>query len=496
MPLPRFAWRPLVALAAVFAAVLTVLSPRYGFHRDELYFLVAGKHLAAGYVDQPPLTPLLARVSTAVFGESPAGLRVVATLTGVAVVLLVALVARELGGGRGAQVAAALCTAVSVFFVATAHMVSTATFDVLAWVAAGWLVLRVLRTGNGRWWLAVGAVAGVSLLNKYLVVLLFGCLAVALLAVGPRQVLRTWWLPAGIVLALLIAAPNLVWQATHGWPQLTVAAGISSDDGTENRLFFLPGQILYISPGFVPIWIAGIVRLLRDPALRWARSMALTYPVLAVAVLVTGGKAYYLLPILLILLAAGVPPVLTWLGRGRLVLRRALAGFVLVTAALATATGSLPVLPAAALDDAGILAMNPESGEQVGWDALARTVGTAWREIPADRRAGAVVFTQNYGQAGAIAHYGPALGLPQPYSGHMSFHDWGPPPDTARGPVLLVVQAGDGGRSTDPFTDCRTVARNDNGLGLDNEEQGALVLRCDGPHEPWSRLWPDLRRYY
>ncbi|MGH3906056.1 MAG: hypothetical protein ACRDTE_18020 [Pseudonocardiaceae bacterium] len=105
-----------------------------------------------------------------------------------------------------------------------------------------------------------------------------------------------------------------------------------------------------------------------------------------------------------------------------------------------------------------------------------------------------MIFTRNYGQAGAIERYGPARGLPRPYSGHMSYADWGPPPDAMTGPVLLV------GRFTDAherhtFRDCRVLARNDNGAGLDNGEQGTPIALCTRQAAPWSTLWPTLRHY-
>src|SRR5690606_36417652 len=165
----------------------------------------------------------IAKVSTALFGDTPMGLRVASTVAAVATIVLIAAIARECGAGRRGQLIAACSAAVSGMLLVVSHMVSTATFDLSAWVALGWLVLRTLRTRDVRWWLDIGPVAGLALLNKYLVVLLFIAVLVGLSAVGPRSVLRSRWLPVGVLLALIVAGPNLWWQAAHGWPQLTVA---------------------------------------------------------------------------------------------------------------------------------------------------------------------------------------------------------------------------------------------------------------------------------
>jgi 4-amino-4-deoxy-L-arabinose transferase-like glycosyltransferase len=484
----EFAAVPVTIVVIGVAAVLTALSPRYGFHRDELYFLVAGGHPAWGYVDQPPLTPLVARAATAIFGNTPAGLRVASTLACAVTVFVVALVGRELGGGRRAQVFAALTAAASGFVLAVGHMVSTATFDLLAWVVIAWLALRLLRTGDGRWWLALGAAVGLATLNKYLVGLLVVSLLVGVLLVGPRDVLRSRWLVGGVVIAAVVAGPNLWWQATHGWPQLTVAGGISSDDGVENRVLFVPMQIAYLSPLFVPVWIAGIRRLWRDLDLRWARPVVLAYPVLCVLVVASGGKPYYALPLLLVLTAAGCEPLARWTrGRGR-VATVTVAG---VVAVVMSALITLPVLPADSLSV--VNGVNAEQSEQIGWPAFTSAVAAQWSAIPAASRSRAVILTENYGEAGALARYGPAHGLPAPYSGHMSNADWGPPPDSANGPVLVVHQSGDIGPH---FTGCREVGRVNTGRNVDNQEQGAHITLCAGTAKPWSALWPSLRRYY
>ncbi|GAA0440462.1 glycosyltransferase family 39 protein [Acrocarpospora corrugata] len=460
------------------------MSSRYGFHRDELYFMVAGDHPDWGYVDQPPLTPLLARASTALLGDTPFALRVVATLLCVATVVTVALIARELGGDRRTQSVAACCAATSAIVLGLGHLLATATFDMFAWLLISLLTLRLLRTGDGRWFLAIGVAIGVGMENKQLMALLVVSLFAALLLAGPRHVLRTRWLPIGALVALVIAAPNLIWSAAHGWPQFAVAAGISEHDGDENRSMFLPLLIVQLSPIFVPIWVAGLIRLWRDPSIRWARLFPVATFLLVAIVQFTGGKSYYVLPLLLVAMAAGVAPIAGWARPPVLVSAVAVAAVVNVVIALPVLPPSLAGFPNA---------LNGEVGEQIGWPEFAGSVAGAWNQIPEPDRARAVIFAQNYGEAAAIARYGPGHGLPHAYSGHMSYADWGPPPDTANGPVLLI-HAAENRRLASRFTDCRLLGAVDTGYDLDNQVGEQVVQLCGAAPVPWSTLWPILRR--
>ncbi|MEV7097442.1 glycosyltransferase family 39 protein [Amycolatopsis sp. NPDC051045] len=490
--LPRFAALPVGIVVAVQAVVLTALSGRYGFHRDELYFVAAGRRPDWGYVDQPPITPWLARASTALFGETPAGLRVAATLLGMATVLVVALIAREFGGDRGGQLFTAIATALSSYVLVVSHMLATNSADVLLWSLIALSGLRLLRTGDGRWWLAVGAAAGLGLANKWLVLLLLSGLGVGVVVAGPRRVLRTWWLAAGAGIAVVLAAPVVLWQASHGWPLLTVAGGISEDDGAENRVLFVPMQLVLLSPVLVPVWIAGLVRPWREPGLRWARPLAIAYPVVCAELLVVGGKPYYSVPLLLPLVALGAEPVLRWLGRGGAG-RRVFTGAAAAVGVAVSVLIGLPVVPAAALNGP-LLAMNKEPGEQVGWPEFARTVAGAWARIPDIERDTAVILAGNYGEAGALERYGPEHGLPPAYSPHMSFADWGPPPDRLVGPVLLVGRIERGSPAARLITGCRPVAKHHNAEGVDNDEEGVVLSLCTLTR-PWSQAWPELRHF-
>ena len=240
--LPLFAWRPLLAVSGALAALEIEVSGRYGYHRDELYFVQAGEHLAWGYPDQPPLAPVVARLVGVLAPHSLVGLRILPALAAAAVVLFTGLIARELGGGRASQLLAAACMAVSAVLLLVGHTFGTTIIDLFAWTAICAVAARVLRGGDPRWWLVLGGIVGLALLNKTLVAALPLALLVGVLIGGPRHVLRTLWFPVGVVLAVLIVAPNLWWQATNGWPQLTLSAAIAAGgSGTsESRWLFLP----------------------------------------------------------------------------------------------------------------------------------------------------------------------------------------------------------------------------------------------------------------
>lgn len=480
----RVAWGQVLAVAGTVVAVLVAFSGRYGYHRDELYFLRAGRDLAWGYPDQPPFTPLIARVMDTLAPGSLVALRLPAALATGAIVVLTALIARELGGGRAAQVLAAGCTAVGSIFVITGHWQATTIYDLLAWTALTLLLTRVLQGGDPRLWMAVGAVAGVGLLNKQLVAFLLFGVAVGVLAVGPREVLRSRWLWAGAALALALWTPHLLWQAGAGWPALEVASSVAGGNSVsaEPPAAFLPFQLLLVSPVLVPIWLAGLHRLWHEPRLR---CLAVAYPVLAAVFLLTGGKPYYLAGLYPLLLAAGAAPTVRWLKRSRRRTPVLVSGLAL--SAAVSATIGLPVVPVDRLGGSPVLALNEDAGETVGWPALVRTVAGVREGLGGE----AVVLTFNYGEAGAIDRFGPALGLPAAYSGHNAYADWGPPPEED----LPVVAVGLRREQLDRwFAACELAARIDNGVGVDNEEQGAPVHVCRERRRAWADLWPQIRR--
>jgi 4-amino-4-deoxy-L-arabinose transferase-like glycosyltransferase len=476
-PGPR-TWSPWIVGGAL-AVVLLAYAGRYGYHRDELYFLILGHRLDWGYVDQGPLAPLIARLADTVAPDSLVALRTASALFSAVTVVLVAAIARELGGSRQAQLLAALIAAVSSMVLAAGHLHTTATFDI-----------TTLRTGDTRLMLAAGAVAGVALLNKYLIAGFAVALLGAVLIAGPRRWLRDPWVLGGAVLALLIWLPNLLWQARNGWPQLEMAESLSTGEDTSygGRLVFVALQFVLISPFLVPVCVAGAVALFRRPQWRPYRAIGWAWALVTVGFLLIGGKGYYTAPLLLVLAAAGSVPTVEWWNQGRAALRRGLVVAAVVLSGLVDAVLWLPILPPDGLPDA-IVAVNYDAGETIGWPEFADSLARVQRSLPTEPDR-AIILTANYGEAGAVVRYGPERGLPRAYSGHNSMARFGPPPN--RADVVIAV----GYREATLrrlFAEVEPAGRIDLNNDIDNDENGGRIWVCGAPREPWPQLWDRIR---
>jgi 4-amino-4-deoxy-L-arabinose transferase-like glycosyltransferase len=483
------AWSLVLPVAVAEVLLLVATANRYGYHRDELYFRIAARHPAWGYDDQPALTPMLGRFSEWAFGGDPRGLRMLSAVAIGLVVVLVALIARELGAGRAGQIVAALGTAASGAAMAVGHLLSTTTFDVLLWVALVYVVVRILGGGDERQWLLVGLTVGIGLENKHLILLLVLALACGCLLARRWELARSPWLWAGAALAVALWLPNVLWQARHGWPQLELAAKIAEEEAAANRIELLPLQFLLIGPLLAPLWLGGLWWLLRRAEARPYRPLGLAYVVLLAIALLIGAKPYYTMGLLLALLGAGGVVAERWLRdrRGR----RVVLGAAIAVSAVVAALITLPLVPAKDVHATPIPDINEDAIETIGWPTFAASVARVWNELPESARSTAVVYASNYGEAGAIARYGPALGIPRAYSGHNAFWRFGRPPDGAR-PVIVVGYHHPESLRGD-FSDCVLSARIDNGVDLDNEEQGAAIWTCASTADAWSTLWPRLR---
>jgi 4-amino-4-deoxy-L-arabinose transferase-like glycosyltransferase len=465
--------------AAAFGAEMAV-SARYGYHRDELYFLAAGRHLSAGYVDQPALTPLLARLDAAITGNTLVGLRALGALGLGAMVVLTGSMARQLGASGRAQVLAALATACCAEYLGGLHLFTTTTPDFVCWTALLWLVVRLLTTGDRRWWLAIGGCAGIAFAAKWNIGFLLAGLGIGLLATPTaRPLLRSRYLVVAIAAIAALAAPDLAWQAAHGWPNLPVFQRLHGEAG-HNRLVYWPGQAIYTSIVLIPLWIRGLLWSLRSPRLR-PTGMAVIFVLLGQFVL--GGKPYYPGGGYTFLFAAGVLglPRVTAMSFARTGLAGALAS-----------VAALPVLPVTALAGGPVLAINEDLAEQVAWPQEVALVARVYASLPTSERSRTALLAGNYGEAGAIDRYGAQFALPEAFSGHNSFWLWGPPP--ARDTTVVAIGV-DPAELRREFRFVRLAARWDNGLGVPDQEQGTQVYVATGLRVPWATAWPAFRQY-
>jgi Dolichyl-phosphate-mannose-protein mannosyltransferase len=488
--IPRLAW----VIAAVFVAVELVVSDRYGFQQDELYFLVASHHLAFGYVDQPPLAVLLAR-TTDIFGTNPTAIRILPALAGGAIVLIAAKLAALFGAGQGGptgirngRTLAALGTATAPVLLGAAHIGNTTPYDLLAWAVVLLCVATALLRDRPRWWLGAGAAAGVGLENEYLITLLLGGLVAGILLTSAHRRIATPWPWLGGVIALAIWAPNLAWQFANGWPQLTMASALHQQNtSTGNYVAGLPGQLLYTGFLGVPLVIAGFVRLYRTRELRFL-GIAATLVVLYVLAWVPG-KIYYSDGMLPAVIAAGSVPAEHWLADAKRARRRAgLVAAGLVLSVVVVVPNTLPVLPIAILHT---VPPDKTVNDSVGWPQLTATVAAQDAALTRAGEPPTSIYTGAYAEAGALDLYGGRYHLPPVVSAHNSFWTWGP--GAAADTTVLVVDAP--GPLAKHFASCRQLTVWNPPDQVQSDWNDIPVSVCTGPAGSWHALWPYLKHY-
>ena len=481
---PPLAW----LIAAAFVAVELAVSDRYGFQQDELYFIEAGRHLAFGYVDQPPLAPLLTRI-TGLLGVSPTAIRIVPALAGGAIVVAAARFAALFGAGRLGRVLAALATACAPVLLGSDHIANTTPLELLAWAVVLLCVATALLRHRPRWWLGAGAAAGAGLETNNLMVMLLAGVALGILVSGYRSALRTRWPWLGAGLAAVIWAPNVIWQATHGWPQLAMASALHQENSTvADYAGGLPAQVLYAGLLMAPLVIAGFIRLWRTPEVRF---IAVTATLIVVYVLAwVPGKPYYADGVLPAVLAAGAVAAERWTARTRW--PRTLRGIVLAAPVVGMAVllpYTLPVLPVADLHTTH--QANSTLGDTVGWPQLTAAVAGQTADLVRAGQPPTSIFTGYYGEAAALDVLGSAYHLPPVLSGHNAYWMWGPGP--ASDHAVLVVDAL--GQLRPYFASCRLLTTYHAPYGVQNDWTGLQIGVCTGPVAGWRTLWPHLKYY-
>jgi hypothetical protein len=484
---PVLAW----VIAAGFVAVELTLSGRYGFMQDELYFIEAGRHLAFGYVDQPPLTPLVDRIMDLLFGVTPTAVRVVPALAGGAVVVLAARFAALFGAGTLGRVIAALLTACTPVLLSSDHLGNTTPLDLLTWPVVGLCVTMALLRDRPRWWLGGGVAAGIGLQNDNLMLLLLICLALGILASKYRPVLGTPWPWLGAGIAAVLWAPNVVWQATHGWPQLTMASALHQQNSTAgNYISGLPDQAVALGLLAFPLAVVGLVVLWRRPELRFL-AVASTL-IIAYVLAWVPGKGYYTFGIAPELLAAGSVAAERWIARARRSWLRTAAVAALPLVGLVLMPLYLPIVPVTDVHSLPSSAQHLSNvGDTIGWPQLVSAVAAQDAALARAGQPPTSIFTGAYGEAGALDVLGSGSRLPPVLSGHNAYWMWGPGQASDR--TVLVVDAL--GQLRPYFASCRLLATFNPPYHVQNDWTDLQIGVCAGPVAGWKVIWPHLKHY-
>ena len=486
-----------------------VTAGRYGYFRDELYFLDCGRHLDWGYVDCAPLIALYAKIALLLGGSLPV-LRSLAAFAGAARVALTMLLAREFGGGRFSQGLAGLCVLAAPIYVGMDSILTMNGFEALFWMGDVFLLARIVRRGDSRLWVWFGVLAGLGIENKHSTLLFGGAILVALLlSAERRELLRPWiWVGGGI--ALLIFLPNILWQVRHGYPTLEGLENVrrSSKNVVLSPLQFLGQQIFLLHPALLPIWLAGLTSFLFGRRSR-LRVLGWTYLVLLSMMIVLKAKNYYLAPIYPMLFASGAVAVEGWLarrewGRDRLWPKAALAALVLAAGGILV-PAILPILsPEKLLAYQRQLGVAPPKtevrhdgpleqrlGDQFGWEELVADVARIYWALPPEERARTGIFASNYGEAGALNLFGPALGLPPPICAHQNHYFWGPPKPEPEN--LIWLQWGRQGVE-DHCLSVEKVGEHFHPWGM--AEENRPIYLCRGLRHTLAEYWtPDFKHW-
>ena len=484
-----------IALAVVALHVAT--NGKFGFHRDELQVLDDARHMDWGFVAYPSVTPFIERVGLALSGNSLVGLRMFSVLAQAAALIVTGLIARELGGGRLAQVVAALAVAVAPLSLFEGTEFQYTSFDYLWCVLIAYFLIRLLKSENPRWWLAIGAAIGVGMMTKYAMAFFVAGIVGGVALTAARRYLKSPWLWAGVALSVLIFLPNLIWQVRHDFVSFHFLQYIHKRDVGEGRAKgFLRDQFMISTNLFTAqLWIAGLYYFLLEPDGKRYRLFGWMYVIPFALYFFGKGRGYYLASTYPTLLAAGSVLLERWAMTLSRIWSRLVYGVTFAALALGGAFACAIILPLGPISPSNFaLKNNDDLREEIGWTDLAAAVAKVRDSLSPAERASFGIVTGNYGETGALDLYGPSYGLPPVLSGTNTawYRGYGDAP-----PQTLIVVGISRKYVNGHFQECRLAGRNGNPYGIDNEEsrEHPDIFVCGPPVKGWAEFWKDFQRF-
>jgi 4-amino-4-deoxy-L-arabinose transferase-like glycosyltransferase len=482
-----------MAIAAIRFLLHLLTNNQYGFHQDALAFLANGLHLDWGYVAYPPLTPFIGRIGLALFGVSLVGIKSLAALAQCIAMVFTGLMARELGGGRQAQLLAAIAAGIGLMSLIMGTLFQYITFDYLWWVLILYCLIRLIKTDNPRWWLGIGLFIGLGMMTKYTMAFLVISLVVIVFITNLRQHLKSPWLWGGVLLAVLIFLPNLIWQVRHDFITFDFLSYISNRDKLLGRAdgFFTQQLYVNVNPVVLPLAVAGIVFYFSEAGKRY-RALGLIFVLTLLLFAVANGRFYYTAPLYPMLIAAGAVVGEKWRQqRSPSQQRRILAGIgilLFIGAGLGIAL-MLPVAPVHSALWNVTSQVHDNFIDEIGWEELvANTAVIYQKEREAYSSLG--IMAGHYGPASAFQLYGDQYHLPTAISPVNSYwlRGYGENPPDA---VITIAFTADS--LANYFESCRLVGHNQNKYQI--EKPLSEIYLCEGAIGGWETIWPLLKRY-
>lgn len=509
--------RIVFAIAAISFLLQIATAARYGIFRDELYYLDCARHLAWGYVDQPPLIAFLTWLERHIGGDSLYSIRFLPALAGGATAWLAGRFARILGADTFGQAIAALAVFLAPGFLTMSHILTMNAFEPLFWTGAAYLVARIIQSGNQQLWLWFGLLSGVGILNKWSM-LFFGCgIFIGILLTRERRALAQRWIWLGFAIAMLIWLPNVIWNIQHHWPFFELMANVRSSgrDVTRGPISFLIDQAFSMNILSAPLWIAGAIWFFFGRGQKASgensssergryRVLGWTGLFLFVFFIVASGKNYYLFPVYPMLFAAGGAAFSHAASRFARVARPAYA-VALFLAGCFFLPFALPVLsPSGFIHYQQAVHLAPSQFEHqsngplnqqifadmFGWDDMVREIAHAYWSLPADARGKTGIACSNFGEAGAVDYFGPKYGLPKAVSGHQTYWFWGPGDYTGESLLIIGDNSARAHQLCENFDDVGNVFNE-----YSREDEHFHIYWCHPLRGSLQQLWPQAKHF-
>jgi 4-amino-4-deoxy-L-arabinose transferase-like glycosyltransferase len=501
-----FALAIIVGLAVLKLVIHLLTSSTYGYFRDEFYYIAASKHLSFGYVDFPPFIALLTAFVRVTLGDSLLALHFFPALAGAGVILLTGMMARQLGADPFGQVLAALAALIAPQYLGTNALLTMDSFDLLAWAAALYVLILILKYDRPKLWLVFGLVIGIGLTIKVTPIYFGLALVIGLVLTPYRRYFRNPYLYLGGLIALAFLAPYALWNAASGWPTIEFWRNYGNKVFQASPLVFLLQQAAIMHPFNLPLWLSGLVFLFTQKGKPY-RLFGWMYLVLLFIFMLQNAKNYFLAPFYPVLFAAGTIAMQQFAGsRGWHWLGWLRANYilVLVIGGILLAPLTIPLLPVdtevafvRALGGTNVKTESAETGvlpqnfaDRFGWEELAATMSAVYRSLPAKDQVKACILTSNYGEAGALQFYSSKYDLPPVISGHNSYYLWGP--GSCTGDVLLYLGQAKVDDLEQVFADARQVAVTQCQYCMPFENDLPIFL-CRGIKVSLDQAWPQTK---